>query len=442
MTLDRRPLPGHSSEGETSGQARAADAYEVPSGRVAHGTAVAPPSKSHTHRALFCAALAAGESRILGPLLSEDTAATRSCLDALGAGVAEAGDDWVIAGRGGQLAEPSAPLDCASSGTTLRLLMALCAAVPGRRVLDGSEQLRRRPLADLAVSLEALGSGLTWGGAAGFPPVAVTGHRWRGGEIAVRSGASSQFLSGLLLAAPLAERPVVLRAPDLVSAPYVALTAAVMGRFGVRVTAEGATWHVALGGYRPACERVEPDASAAAFLFAAAAVTGGEVTVPGLRRDLLQGDAAVLDHLRAFGVRVVEGAGGATASGAPTQGADLDLGACPDLVPPLAAVAFAAPGPSRFRGVGHLRHKESDRLAVLAGLVRALGGSAEAGEGELRIVPPRRPHPADLNPRGDHRMAMAGALMGLRTRGARVLDPACVAKSFPSFWERLDALLG
>jgi len=428
MTVDRRPST--------------VDVYEVPAGRVARGTATAPPSKSHTHRALLCAALAAGESRILGPLHSEDTEATRVCLEALGVPVADRGDHWVVAGRGGLLGEPRAPLDCGSSGTTFRLLAALCAAVPGRRHLTGSPQLKRRPMVDLVRPLEALGARLAWEGAPGFPPVAVTGCRWGGGEVTVPSGASSQFLSGLLLAAPLAEGFTFLKAPGLVSAPYAALTASVMGRFGASVRREGEVWCVYPGRYLPAEETVEPDASAAAFLLAAAAVTGGEVTVPGLRRDLLQGDAVVLDHLAAFGVQVVHGAAGATASGFPTRGADLDLGDCPDLAPPLAAVAFAAPGPSRLRGIGHLRHKESDRLEGLAGLVRALGGSAEAGEGELRIVPPQRPQPADLNPQGDHRMAMAGALMGLRAPGTRVLDPACVAKSFPGFWEALGALLG
>ena len=419
-----------------------ADVYEVPSGRVARGVAAAPPSKSHTHRALLCASLAAGTSRLLGPLESDDTAATRGCLEALGVAVDDGAGAWEVRGLGGSLGAPGAPLDCGSSGTTLRLLAALCAAVPGRRLLTGSPQLRRRPMVDLVRPLEALGARLGWEGAPGFAPVAVTGCRWRGGEVLVPSGASSQFLSGLLLAAPLAEGFTFLRAPDLVSAPYAQLTASVMGRFGAPVRREGDVWCVYPARYAPAVETVEPDASAAAFLLAAAAVTGGEVTVPGMGRGLLQGDAAVLDHLRAFGVEVSESAAGARASGTPASGADLDLGGCPDLVPPLAAVAFAAPGPSRFRGIGHLRHKESDRLAGLAGLVRALGGAAEVGEGELRIAPPKRPCSADLDPKADHRMAMAGALMGLRVPGARVLDPRCVAKSFPGFWETLEGLLG
>ncbi len=417
-------------------------AYEVPFGKTALGAACAPPSKSHTHRALFCAALAPGRSLVSNPLDSDDTRATRRCLEALGARIAAGPEGWTVLGTGGALAEPGQPLDCGSSGTTLRFLAALCAAVPGTRGLSGSEQLRRRPMGEMAAALTALGAVVLWKEREGFAPAEVRGKRWRGGLAEVPSSASSQFLSGLLLAAPLAAGPCEFSAPGLVSAPYAAMTAAVMARFGAVVSRPGeALWRVRPSAYAAAKETVEPDASAAAFLLGAAAVTGGEVTIPGLSREMLQGDAALLRHLEAFGVRVACGPRGATASGTPTRGTDLDLRDCPDLAPPLAAVAFAAPGPSRFRGVSHLRHKESDRLAVLARGIAALGGSAEAAEDVLAVRPPRHPRGAELDPRGDHRMAMAFTLMGLRARGTRILDPGCISKSFPGFFTALERLL-
>lgn len=424
------------------GRRQTADPYEVPAGRVARGTAPAPPSKSHTHRALLCAALAQGRSRIRDPLRSDDTAATRRCLEALGAAVFDEGGAWAVEGCGGAWRPVERPLHCGSSGTTLRLLAALLAASPGAWTLDGSDQLRARPLGPLAQALAHTGAKLSFSALQGHPPVSVCGVRWSGGTLRVDASASSQLVSGLLLAAPLASGPLRVEAEGLVSAPYAALTAAVMRRFGAHIQeAGGGCWEAAPGGYAAREETVEPDASAAAFLLGAAAVTGGEVTVPGLSRDSLQGDIAALDHLAAFGVSVEEGPEGATASGAPTRGADLDLTHCPDLAPPLAAVAFAAPGPSRLRGLDHLRVKESDRLSGLAELVRDLGGAAEVEGGALGITPPRHPRPADLDPRADHRMAMAGALMGLRSPGTRIQNPGCVSKSFPEFWEVLGTLL-
>ena len=258
----------------------------------------------------------------------------------------------------------------------------------------------------------------------------------------VDSSISSQFVSGMLLAAPLARGPVRLHASQLVSGAYARMTAALMGRFGaeVRETA-GGWWEVEPGLYRAAQVEIEPDASAAAFLLAAAAVTGGEVTVAGMRRRMLQGDAAFADHLEAMGCRLSESGEGITLEGRSARGLEADVRECPDLVPPLVAAALFAPSPTVLSGVGHLRFKESDRLAVLADAVTALGGCMLVESDRLTVVPARDYRPARLDPHGDHRMAMAFAVMGLGIPGVEISDPACVAKSFPRFFGTLEGLL-
>lgn len=394
------------------------------------------------HRALFLAALARGTSRV-GPLPdSEDVEATRKVLQTLGIPLEEEGGGRVrIRGRGGPFAAVPETLFCGASGTTLRLAAALAGAGEGTFRLDGEEQLRRRPLRDLKAPLESLGARVRFLHREGHAPVEVEGRRWRGGEVVVPGETSSQFLSGILLGAPLAEGALAVTARGLVSAPYAALTAALMARFGVAVERSGGSFFVRPGPYRPASLEVEPDASAAAFLFAAAAVTGGEVRVPGVGPSLLQGDARFLRLLEAMGVSVETGEEGTTVRGYPRRGLNAEVGEVPDLVPPLVAVALRAPEPSLLRGVAHLRHKESDRLEVLSQGVAALGGRLEVSGGELRVHPLRPSRGATLDPRGDHRMAMAFAVTGLWVPGLLVRGPSCVAKSFPRFFETLLSLL-
>lgn len=394
------------------------------------------------HRALLLAAMARGTSRV-GPLPdSRDVEATRHILKTLGVPIEEEGAGWVrIGGRGGPLAAVPDTLFCGASGTTLRLTAALAGTGEGTFRLDGEEQLRRRPLHDLKAPLEALGASVRFLGEEGHAPVEVWGRRWRGGEVTVSGETSSQFLSGILLGAPLAEGPLVVRARELVSAPYALLTAELMARFGVSVERRARAFGVRPGAYRAATVEVEPDASAAAFLFAAAAVTGGEVTVPGVGPALLQGDARFPRFLKAMGVTVEAGARGTTVRGLPRRGLDAEVEEVPDLVPPLVAVALRAPEPSLLRGVGHLRHKESDRIEVLSRGIAALGGRLEVSGNALRVHPLRPRRGACLDPRGDHRMAMAFAVTGLWVPDLLVEDPSCVDKSFPRFFPSLLSLL-
>jgi 3-phosphoshikimate 1-carboxyvinyltransferase len=271
-------------------------------------------------------------------------------------------------------------------------------------------------------------------------PVTVRGPM-RGGTVRLPGDVSSQFLSGLLLAGPhLAGGLRVELTTPLVSAPYVAMTAAVMRAFGVDVERDGEAWVVPEGRYRATTFAIEPDASAASYFFAAAVLTGGRVTVPGLGRGSLQGDLAFVDVLERMGA-VVERGGDATtvAAGPHLTGVDADLSALSDTAQTLAAVAVFADSPTRVRGIGFIRRKETDRVAAVVRELRRCGVEAEETDDGF-VVHPGAPRPAVVETYDDHRMAMSFALLGLRVAGIAIADPDCVAKTFPGFWDALEEL--
>ena len=417
------------------------DPYPVPSGRRIHGEAAVPPSKSIAHRALILAAMAEGASLVSPLPEADDVAATRDCLRTLGVRVTPEAGGARVEGVPAGWKPPHGVLRCRASGTTLRLLAGVCGAQEGTFTLDGDAQLRRRPMADLARPLSALGVCLRYAERPGHPPLVVEGRRWAGGTVEVAGSTSSQFLSGLLLGAPRAAAPVAFVARELVSRPYAWMTAELMARFGAKVhRPDAATWSVTPAAYRACDVSVEPDTSAAAFLWAAAAVTDGDVLVKGTAEDSLQGDAVFPDLLARMGCRVVRTPEGVRVAGRPGMGLEADVQETPDLVPALVATACFAPTPSRLAGVGHLRFKESDRLSVLADAVAALGGTILLEDDCLTVVPGEDHHGAILDPHGDHRMAMAFAVMGSVIPGVRITEPSCVAKSFPGFFETLQEL--
>ncbi len=403
-----------------------------------------PGSKSITNRALLAAALAEGESVLDGCLESDDTAAMRGCLLALGASVAQDADCWTVRGTGGRLRVPAAPLDARASGTTARFVAAAATLAPGPVVIDGAPRMRERPIADLVRALEGLGARIEILGRGGCPPVRVLGGGLAGGEATIDARRSSQFVSAVLLAAPYARRPVTLRLEDgaLVSRPYVDLTLQVMRAFGADCGWHGAgALHAgAPHPYTSVRYRIEPDASAAAYPFAAAAITGGRVRVPGFAADSIQADLALLGVLEKMGCRVERSAGAievtGPAPGRALRAIDVDMNAMPDAVLALAVVALFADGPTTIRNVANLRIKETDRLAALECELRRLGARAEAGSDWLRIEPgPLRGAPVETY--DDHRMAMAFALAGLRIPGVVIVDPGCAAKTWPGYFDAL-----
>jgi len=401
-----------------------------------------PGSKSITNRAVLAAALARGESRLEGALASDDTEAMRRALAELGVEVEAQGATWTVRGTGGVLAAPKRTLDARASGTTARFLAAAATLAAGPVVIDGSPRMRERPIDDLARALALLGAKVEVLGRDGCPPLRVAGGGLRGGRAPIDARRSSQFVSAVLLAAPCAREDVVLEPVGgvIVSRPYVELTLAVMRAFGADAGWAGPALRVAAGvGYRGSAYAIEPDASAAAYPFAAAAIAGGVVRVPGLPSDSQQADLGLLDVLARMGCKVERGADAIAVKGGPLVGVDVDMNAMPDAVLALAVVALFAEGPTRIRNVANLRIKETDRLAALERELGRLGARARASADGLEIEPgPLRG--AAIETYDDHRMAMAFALAGLRVPGVVIREPGCVAKTWPDYFEALERL--
>ncbi len=414
--------------------------------RPVHATVSVPGSKSITNRALVLAALSepGRDHALTGALASDDTAVMVNCLMRLGFRVAA---DWpagVVTVRnptGRVIPADRADLYVANSGTTMRFVTAMLALGHGTYRLDGVPRMRERPIRDLLDALHQLGVDAVSEAGTGCPPVRLTAAGLRGGETTVRADVSSQFLSGLLLAAPRAARPLtVTLAGPRVSEPYIDMTVAMLRTWGADVTATPTGYSVQPGLTAPAGPyAIEPDASAASYFWAAAAIAGGRVTVTGLGRDALQGDVRFVDVLAGMGCRVTASAAGITVEGGPLRGIDVDMGDISDTVMTLAAVACFAAGPTRVTNVGHIRHKETDRIAALATELRKLGaGVAEQADG--LTITPQPLTGCEVATYDDHRMAMSLALVGLRVPGVVVADPGCVAKTYPNFWREFAAL--
>ena len=381
---------------------------------------------------------------------SDDTRVMVAGLGALG-GRLEA--DWhgggvVVEGTGGAIPATEAVIDCAASGTTMRFLSAVCALGSGVYRLDGTPRMRRRPIGDLLEALGQLGVEATAESPGGCPPVRIEAHGLAGGVARVRGSTSSQFASGLALAAPCSRSGLRIEFEgELVSTPYLRMTRRVMERFGARCDDAGdRAWQVPPTGYTACDYAIEPDASAASYCFAAAAITGGSVRVEGLSRESLQGDVGFCDVLAAMGCQVAwEPASGprgpaVTVSGRAARGIDVDMNAISDTVPTLAVVAMFATGPTVIRNVAHIRDKETDRIGDLVRELRRLGVDAEEHATGLTVAT-GTPRGADVETYDDHRMAMSLALAGLRVPGVRIRDPGCVGKTFPGYWRELARLV-
>jgi 3-phosphoshikimate 1-carboxyvinyltransferase len=351
-------------------------------------------------------------------------------------------DDWRIQGADGRLVPIAGAIDVRASGTTARFLTAAATLASTPVVLDGTERMRQRPIADLAVALGALGARVDVLGAGGCPPVRAGGSRLVGGEVALDvRRTSSQYVSGILLAAPYAARDVTLRLAggEVTSRPFVDMTLAVMRDFGAEAQwRDAGTLFVRAGrGYRAREYRIEPDAQGAVYGFAAAAIAGGHVTVEHLPRGSIQGELAFLDALAQMGCRVERGANAITLHGVPRlRGIRVDANTWSDSALALAVVALFAQGPTEIVNVPNLRIKETDRLAALERELAKLGARARAGPDWLRIEP-GPPRGAEIDTYDDHRMAMAFALAGLRIPGVSIRDPGCVRKTWPTFFEAL-----
>jgi 3-phosphoshikimate 1-carboxyvinyltransferase len=386
----------------------------------------APPSKSMTQRALIIAALADGPSRIDGPLDCDDARYLVALLEALGTTVRW--HERTIEIEPQPLRAPIHAVFCGNAGTTVRFGAALSALVDGTLRLDGDEHMRQRPMGPLDDALAALGIEVVFEGEPARVPLALS-RRWPPAARAVVDGSiSSQFASGLMLVAPkLPEGLAIDLEGEVVSRPYLEMTAAMMRRAGATVESLDGGYRVARGGYRSVTFAIEPDWSAAAFLLAAGRIAEVEIDCSALPPASLQGDAAFADML--------------TTLAAPPAGDHyhFDLTDTPDLIAPLCALCLFASHPSKIRGAAHTRLKESDRVAVLARELGKIGARIDPFADGLDVAPLSDGHEAALDPQGDHRMAMAFGLVGLRVP-LSIADRECVGKSFPDFWSALDRI--
>ncbi len=426
-----------------------------PLARPPRATVSVPGSKSITNRALVLAALTSrGRETFLGNFLdSEDTHVMGRALGELG--FALFGEPMVGGVRVGIhsnkpredriIPAERADLFVGNSGTTMRFLTAMVSLGHGRYRLDGVPRMRERPIEDLLVALRELGVNARSEGGNGCPPVVVEADGLPGGTLRVKGDVSSQFLSALLMAAPFARGDVVIEVDgELVSRPYVDMTVRMMHEWHLRIAEPSKGRFVVPGNQRPEGLRagsylIEPDASAASYFFAAAAITGGRVTVPGLVRHSLQGDVRFVDVLERMGCAVERDPAGITVQGGALRGIDVGMSDISDTVMTLAAVACFAEGSTTIRNVAHIRHKETDRLAALAAELRRLGAEVEERADGLTIAP-RPLRGAEVQTYNDHRMAMSLALVGLRVSGVAIDNPACVAKTYPGFFADLEKL--
>jgi 3-phosphoshikimate 1-carboxyvinyltransferase len=404
----------------------------------------APPSKSVTHRALVSAALADTRSTLRGPLVADDTLFTRDALAALGVPIESESGSWVVHGRAGVI-QGGAELFLGDSGTSLRFLTAVTALSSRPSRIDGSARLRERPIAELAAALNGIG-GRVQLAPGGRLPLEVGGSRLSGGFVRVPSGRSSQFASALLLIAPRIPGGLDLQLlPPAVSLPYIELTVDLLTKFGVAVDCpEPLRWRVAPGGYPGRKLTIEGDHSTASYFLAAAAVAGGRVRVTRLNPGSAQADSRLGGILSGLGCTVDRGEDWVEVR-APGRVPpfDLEMSDLPDLVPTLAVLGLFADGPCTVRGVAHLRHKESDRLEILARNLSGLGRPSEVAGDRLEIGSREGTlRGGRIQTASDHRIAMAFAVAGLRIPGIRIDDAGCVAKSDPGFWKRFENLVG
>ncbi len=402
-----------------------------------------PGSKSIANRALVCAALADGISTFDNLPDGDDTEAMLTCLEVLGVGRNVVGvGSTTIAGTGGVLRPGPARLPTRLAGTTSRFITAVAALGPGPYTIDGDPPLRARPMAPLHDALVALGATVHADEHWGHLPVSVSGPLHATGRIDVRGDISSQFLTALMLIGPYLPGGLSVRiTTPLVSRPYLDITRAVMADFGHDGVSIGDDHiDVVAGRYRGREYVIEPDATSAGYPLAAAAICGGRVEIPGLTKASMQGDAGFCDVLAAMGCSSIRDEHSTVVEGGHhLDGVDIDMVDLSDLVPTMAAVATFAASPTRIRGVGFIRAKESDRLGDLCGELRRLGANATETDDGLTIEPSDL-HGSRLATHHDHRLAMAFGLIGLRIAGVEVDDPGVVSKSWPGYWDMLRGL--
>ncbi|NEX60616.1 3-phosphoshikimate 1-carboxyvinyltransferase [Noviherbaspirillum galbum] len=420
----------------------------------AQGAVRLPGSKSISNRMLLLAALAEGTTDIRALLASDDTHVMLMALQKLGIRWEQQGEsqDYIVHGTGGTLPVHQADLFMGNAGTAIRPLTAALAVIGGDYTLHGVARMHERPIGDLVDALNAIGGNIEYTGQPGYPPLHIRRGRFHAQRLQVKGNVSSQFLTALLMAAPLMARDqdvVIEVVGELISKPYIEITLNLMRRFGVEVARDGwQAFTVAAGqAYRsPGTIHVEGDASSASYFLAAGAIAGGPVRVEGVGRDSIQGDVRFVDALEQMGASITLGDNWIEArSNGVLKAIDADFNHIPDAAMTIAVAALYADGPSVLRNIGSWRVKETDRIAAMATELRKVGATVEEGADYLRVTPPAELRPAAIDTYDDHRMAMCFSLASLdgrerRGTAIRINDPKCVAKTFPDYFEAFAAI--
>lgn len=415
--------------------------FQPPEGLLNASISV-PGSKSIANRALICALLAEGDSRITGLPDGDDTAVILDVLDQMKR-LTKVDDSVIVSGS--RTVRMPGIIDAQLAGTSSRFLTAVASLGVNTCVIDGGAPLRSRPMSDLHEALSSMGAHVHPLGEPGHLPVSVEAGQLLGGRISIRGDVSSQFISALMLIGPMLDDGLIIEVSgDLVSRSYVAMTAAVMKDFGASVTVKEAQIVVAPGGYSPCDFSVEPDFSSAAFPLSAVVLRQGTIRIPGLTQLSLQGDAEIGNILSAMGcsISASEGTYVVTRAEVALSGISVNMADCSDLVPAVAVAMLFAKTQSQINGVGFIRKKESDRLGDLAHELQKIGAEIEVQEDGLLIEPLHNPQSAVLDTHHDHRLAMAFSLLSLAVPGVEISDPGVVSKSWPSYFGDMAPILG
>ena len=404
-----------------------------------------PGSKSLTNRILLLAALAEGNTHIYNLLASDDTRHMLTALRQLGVSLELSPNqtDGRVTGLGGPFSARTETLYLGNSGTTTRSLCAALCLGHGEYTLTGESRMHERPIADLIDALQQVGANVVYLDQPGYPPLKIMANGLSGGRVSIRGDLSSQFLTGLLLAAPYARHPIEIHIDGpLVSKPYIDITLHVMQKFGVMVDNENyQIFRVPNQIYQtPGSMLVEGDASSASYFLSAAAIRGGRVRVTGIGAESVQGDTRYADVLAAMGARVERGPDWVEVSRGTLRGVDLDLNHIPDAAMTLATTALFAEGKTAIRNIYNWRVKETDRLAAMATELRKVGATVIEGEDYLEITPPPQIQPATIDTYNDHRMAMAFSLAALGDAEITINDPDCTAKTFPNYFKMFEQI--
>jgi len=414
--------------------------------RHVRGQVTLPGSKSLTNRALLLAALADGRTTLTNVLRSDDTERMIDALRQLGVPLTFEGEcTCTIDGRGGLFEPPNETrFFLGNAGTAIRPLTAVLAMMPGTFTIDGDEYMRERPIGHLTDALSALGARVTFERQDGYPPFEIRGGDIAGGTVSIPGNISSQFLTSLLIALPLARNDSRITViGEQVSKPYLDITLGMMERFGVRASHHDYQTFDIPGRQRyvaPGDLLIEGDASSASYFFAAAAITGDTLRVNGIGRDSVQGDVAFLDVIESMGATVVRGDTSVEVTGGELAGVDMDLNHIPDAAMTLATLALFARGPTRIRNIYNWRVKETDRMTAMATELEKLGAGVETGDDYIVIHPPESISPATIDTYGDHRIAMAFSLAAFGSAPITINDPDCTRKTFPGYFDVLASI--